>query len=318
MVIILKIILTGGFTGGHIIPLIRLKKKYENEFQFEYVGFNGYLEEKLAKDNNISFIGLKKNKNILQLFIFIFKWFKILNTKIKKTDLIISSGGFHSFPLVLYARIKKIKYILIEENSKMGILNLLFKEKAYRTISNFPLKNCLYMLNPSVYFSAKPTYKQYDFLIIGGSLGSKILANLAIKLSKKKKVLLIAGRYDKIYKQYENSNLKVLGFVNVSEYYRQANIIICRAGSSTIFELIAINSCFILIPSMKTKRNHQYFNAKYINDNKLGLMIEENKIDSTNFYEYLNFDFSKIIDNQKKFINSFDGDSYGNIIRKAY
>ncbi len=312
----MNIILTGGFSGGHIIPLIRLAKKMK-EHQYLYLGFENHLEEKLAKESNIEFFGLKKFDTKFKRYFYVKKYFNEIEQRIKKfkPQLVISTGGYHSFPMIYYAKKNNIKYILIEENMKIGLLNMLFKKNAYKFITSFPLSLGEFGPNPSIYFNPVKQSIEYDFLCIGGSLGSHIIIKEAIKLSKKYKVLVIAGRYQAEYLKYQTKNFKVLGFVNLLDYYGISKLIITRSGSSTLFELIKANASFVTIPASKTKRNHQFYNAKFIEKNGLGLMLNENRITKKSLIKALNFDFTKIKETQKNFIESFEDNFYEEIIR---
>ena len=78
-------------------------------------------------------------------------------------------------------------------------------------------------------------------------------------------------------KQFKTpSNVKILKFYNdLPALMKDADIIVSRAGASTITEIISLEKLSILIPSPFVANNHQYYNAKDINDNELGIMLEE-------------------------------------------
>lgn len=311
----MNILLTGGFTGGHIIPLIRLAKKIPNH-EYQYVGFKDSLEEKLARDNLIPFLSLIKYDGTLKRYFCLKKYYQILDKTFlkKKPDLVISTGGYHSYPLISYAKKRKIKYILIEENTKIGLLNLLFKYNAYKFLTTFPIRKYELAPNPAIYYNVRKKDIKYDFLCLGGSLGSKVIINLAIKLAKKNKVLLIAGRYKNDYLKYASDNLEILGFVDSINYYHVAKIVITRSGSATLFELIKAKSHFITIPSLNTKRNHQYHNAKFIAQKKLGLMLNEKHISKRMLETLLTYDFREIEENQESYLAKFSSNFYEEIL----
>lgn len=99
------------------------------EINFSYIGFKGYLEERLASENNIKFIGLEKKNNRF-LFYLDNNIMISISKLINNVDAVISSGGGHSFHILKYAKRKKIPFYLIEENIKMGWVNCLFFHKA--------------------------------------------------------------------------------------------------------------------------------------------------------------------------------------------
>lgn len=311
----MNILLTGGFSGGHIVPLIRLAQKI-NTHNYYYLGFEGFLEEKLATKANIPFIGLTKPNNKISYIINKKKRLNLLKEKLDplKIDLVISTGGFHSFNGLSYAQELNIKYILIEENRKWGLVNLFFKRKAAKIVGTFPLRGTILGPNPSIYFPKIKKTPTYDILCLGGSLGSEPLIKEAIKISQHYKVIIIAGRYKEKYEKYEHDNCTILGFEDLTNFYGIAKITITRSGSSTLFELISLQSHFVTIPALKTKRNHQVHNAKFIHKMGLGLMLDEKKISIRTLKRALNYDFSKIEKNQLNYLKQFSHTYYEDLI----
>lgn len=316
----MNIFLTGGFTGGHIVPLIRLKQKLSS-YDFYYVGFKNSLEERLSTKASIPFFGLTKINGRFKKYLCKGKYHSELEEMLASTkiDLVISTGGYHSFPLVSYCKKKNIKLILIEENKAMGLLNLMYRRCAYKMVVNFPIakrKNIIYGPNPAIYYTPLKENIVYDYLVIGGSLGSEVLIKLAIELSlRKKKVLLIAGRYKESYMEYINEYLEILGFVNSIEYYKMAKMVITRAGSATLFELIKANTSFLIVPSESTKRNHQIKNAKYIYKRGMAYMMRENDLSIRKIIKLLDKNNTQMLKLQQEFISSFDSYFYEKIIR---
>ena len=263
------IILTGGKTGGHIMPLIVLAKKLDNVI---YIGSNDSLEESLCSKHNIPFKGLPIKNNLLSM-ITNFNKISINNVKC-----IISTGGFISVPVLMYGIVHKIPIYLIEGNVLIGNTNKIFRTFskkvfiAYDTEDNHK-KNYLTGL-PTMISKNNKYEDSFDVLIIGGSLGSKPLCDLVYSLNEDFKIVLIAGRF---LKDYQNiKNVKVLEYHNdLTSLMRQSKVIISRAGAMTTYEIFSINKPCIIIPSKKTKNNHQYINAKYFEKHKLCLYLDE-------------------------------------------
>lgn len=294
-------------------------KEKDNTIKISYIGFEGYLEERLAKENEINFIGLKRDKNSF-LFFFNKKVSQsILNLKLKP-DLIISTGGGHSYHILKYAKKKKIPYYLIEENVKMGLVNKLFLHSAKSLFSpfKFKTKKAAIAAHPSTLINIKQTKIEYDFLFLGGSLGSDIISKLAIKMRNMPyKSVLICGKKKEKYLKYQNKNLKILGFVNLEDYYASSDIVITRAGSSTLFELLAYNKKMIIIPSKKTRGNHQVLNAEFFQNNDLGIYFDETSANLNTLIEISKYNFDKIITSQKKYLDNLSILLYEKIIKKA-
>ena len=310
--------MTGGKTAGHIIPLLRIIEHSNDEYV--YIGLKDSLEERICKSNNITFIGYDYNKK--------YKSYKYLKKVFEKAppDVLISSGGFVSFIPLFIALKKNIKYYLIEENRVMGLTNKIFKFKAKKIFLSFPLdkmnKKMIITGNPSQIFNLNKNAYSLDkrftnILVLGGSLGSMELIDVAIslrdKLNNNYKIILIAGNYYKdIYFEATN-NLVIYEYIDdLYNLIYHADIIISRAGSSTIFECLALNKKLILYPSRHVKNDHQYKNSVYLANKNMAYLYNGSNIDILINYiisDY-NLNFSDIIINNKC-IEKILGDIYG-------
>lgn len=266
------IVLTGGKTGGHIMPLVTLSYKLKDVC---YIGATNSLEEKICREHNIKFIGLDiKRNNLLQIIKAFF------SLKIDRPSFVFSTGGYVSLPVLIYAVLHRIPIYLLEENVIMGSTNRFISFFAKRVFLTYEINNYkdkyelvgLPIRPPSVSF--KYAYLDFDVLIIGGSLGSKPLCELVYELNSKYRICLLAGSYSKNYQNIKN----VIVFDYVSDIYSlmyNAKVVITRAGASTTYELFSINKPSIVIPSMKTKKNHQYLNALYFADKGCCKLVKE-------------------------------------------
>jgi UDP-N-acetylglucosamine--N-acetylmuramyl-(pentapeptide) pyrophosphoryl-undecaprenol N-acetylglucosamine transferase len=133
-----RIVLTGGGTGGHIYPALavaeQLKKRSEVE-SIIYVGVQGRLEEKLAKENGIDFIGLKVIglPRKISPSLFTFPWYlskaiwqalKIIKTH--QPTAVLGTGGYAAAPMLIAAILKKVPIIIHEPDSNPGLVNKVF------------------------------------------------------------------------------------------------------------------------------------------------------------------------------------------------
>ncbi|MGM9969764.1 MAG: UDP-N-acetylglucosamine--N-acetylmuramyl-(pentapeptide) pyrophosphoryl-undecaprenol N-acetylglucosamine transferase [Anaeroplasma sp.] len=269
------IVYTGGKTGGHIIPLLNIIQVQREAS--EYVGYKNNLEEKLCNENAVKFIGLnnKGNKiiNILNNYHNISKIYKK-----KKIKMIVSTGGYVSIPMLLYGIFHRIPIVLYEENVIIGKTIKFFEPFSKYILLAHPLKKMKkkyrYVGLP-VKKENKELHKNNDILVIGGSLGSKPLCDIALKLSEKYKVLLIAGKYkDSIN---ENKNLRVIDFSNdIYSLIKSSKCVISRSGAMTTYEVMYLSVPLIVIPSENTVMNHQVLNAQYFSDIGVCKMFREN------------------------------------------
>ena len=293
------IILCGGKTGGHIIPLIAISKKINDVI---YIGNKNSLEEKICKENNILFFGLETKNNVYSI---IKNNFKI---KFNHIDCIISTGGFISMPVLIYGILHRIPIYLIEGNTTFGITNKFFSYFSNKVFLAYPCKK----MKKKYVITGLPTlinsniYEHFDFdiLIIGGSLGSKPLCDLIYSLNENFKIILIAGRY---YKDYQNiKNVKAFEYRNdLNSLMKQAKIIISRAGAMTTYEIFLLNKVSIIIPSKNTKLNHQVKNAYYFKEHNLSYYLDEEEA-SSKINDLVNkalnssYNTLKIIESQKE------------------
>lgn len=320
LLVIKMLAYTGGKTGGHIYPLIRLIE--EDNKKALYIGYKNSLEEKICNQNDkISFIGLNAS-NSKNKYLKAIKGYKELNNKLKnyKIEAIISSGGFVAIPACIYAIKNKIPLFLLEENLVVGRVNELFYPFCKKMYLGYELDKMKkkYMLTglPIKKIDNSTLNNEYDILIIGGSLGSKKLCELAIGLKDEYKCLLIAGNYYLDYEHY--SNIKVIDYSNdIISLMKKSKIIIARAGAQTSAEIFKVNKPYICIPSLNTMKNHQYINALYFKNKGACIMCDENSLEElkSNINNILNND--SIIINMKASQNKLSSNNAANTILKS-
>ncbi len=267
------IVLTGGKTGGHIMPLLAIAKNIHNVC---YVGSKDSLEERLCKSHQIPFIGMDlKNNHLISIFR------AMLHLKLPTVKLILSTGGYISFPVLLYGIFHHIPIYLLEENVIIGRTNRFFAKFSKKVFLTYPLDKMKkkYQVVGLPTLTHNLSYTAYnevdvDILIIGGSLGSKPLCDLVHTLKKEYKVCLIAGRY---YEEYKDiPDIRVFSYVSdLPNLMLQAKLIISRAGASTTYEIFSIGRPCILVPSMSTSQNHQYLNALFFENKGCCKLLKE-------------------------------------------
>jgi UDP-N-acetylglucosamine--N-acetylmuramyl-(pentapeptide) pyrophosphoryl-undecaprenol N-acetylglucosamine transferase len=255
-----------------------------------------------------------------------FSGYSEINKELKnlKIDCIISTGGYVSSSTLLYAFIRNIDLYLIEENVIMGRANKLFSKYAKKVFLVYELENMKEKYEvvglPIRKFKYKELNKKYDVLIIGGSLGSRPLCDIAESISRTYKVCLIAGKYYNNYTSYEN--LDVLEYTDdIYSYMKSAKVIISRAGSSTTYEIMTLGIPLILCPSEKNKDNHQYLNALYLLEKNVCKLVREDELRNSlipTINLLINNDNVRInmISNQKKLTNTYASKKIKNIIEE--
>jgi UDP-N-acetylglucosamine--N-acetylmuramyl-(pentapeptide) pyrophosphoryl-undecaprenol N-acetylglucosamine transferase len=297
-----KIIIATSGTGGHIYPGIALANEFQNEgYTPIFFISNNIISKKIFEKNKFKYIafnliGMPRKftpKFILFLFKIIITFFKacIIIVQIKPLA-VIGMGGYITVPSILAAKILKKKTFIHEQNAIPGIANILLSKIIDKTFISFnsstqylsntillgcPIRHNIFILSTHKrYFLDKIGFNNTKpiILIFGGSLGSNIINKIAyesfIDLSRNNKVQIIhitgLRNYYEIKNKVQDSHFyKVFSFIhNIGEVYSISDIVICRAGASTIFELQALNKPAIFIPYLKATKNHQYWNAKAI------------------------------------------------------
>jgi UDP-N-acetylglucosamine--N-acetylmuramyl-(pentapeptide) pyrophosphoryl-undecaprenol N-acetylglucosamine transferase len=299
-----KIVFTGGGTAGHIIPNIAIIEELKN-YKIYYLGSSGMEKEILKSYPNITFIEIPVVKLIRKLslknFSLPFKLISSINKTKKilqtiKPDLIFSKGGFVSIPPCIAGNQLSIPVITHESDLTIGLANKIIARKAkhlccsFKTTAENYQKNAIFTGSPirkKILSGNKDiVIKKHNIktnkpiiLITGGSLGAmainRTIWNNIDKLSKHYTIIHIVG------KNNINKDINVIDYYqiefaqDIENYFSLADIVISRAGSNTIFELLSIHKPMILVPLPKTShsRGDQIDNAKYFLENKLAFTI---------------------------------------------
>lgn len=314
-----KIILSGGGTGGHIYPAIAIANELKKRFpdaEFLFVGAQDRMEmEKVPQAGyqieGLWISGIQREltlKNLafpFKLLSSMWKARKILNQF--KPDVAIGTGGFASGPMLKMASLKGIPTLIQEQNSFPGITNKLLAKHvdkicvAYDGLERFfPKQKLIKTGNPirqdllnidSKTLEAKQKFNlspnKTTLLVLGGSLGARRINQLIEKeldflQTLNVQIIWQCGKlYYNQYKLYGNQKqVQVHEFLNHMDYaYAAADIIISRAGASSVSELCVVGKPVIFIPSPNVAEDHQTKNAKAVVDKQAALMIEEADLD---------------------------------------
>lgn len=314
-----KIILSGGGTGGHIYPAIAIANELKSRYpdaEFLFVGAQDRMEMEKVPQAGYNIRGLWisgiERKLTLKNLMFPLKlisslWNARKIIKAFKPDAAIGTGGFASGPLLYVASSKKIPSLIQEQNSYPGITNKLLAKKvqkicvAYDGLERFfPIEKMIKTGNPvrqglldvdtktveaKNFFNLK--HGRYTLLVLGGSLGARSINDLIEKEldflnTQNIQVIWQCGKlYYSQYKIYGNTkDIQVFPFLNNMDLaYAAADIIISRAGASSVSELCIVGKPVIFIPSPNVAEDHQTKNAMAIVNQDAALMIQEDALD---------------------------------------
>lgn len=311
----MRVVISAGGTGGHIYPALaiinKIKEKEPNS-EFLYIGTHNRMEKDIIPKYNIPFEAIeiyglnRKNifKNVKTITCF-YQAIKKSKSLIKEfnPDVVVGVGGYVTVPVIYSAKKLGYKTFIHEQNSIPGKANLFLTKYADQigvsfesSMKEFPEYKTVYTGNPcSEEAIQKTPISKSSFgleenkklvLIVMGSLGSSRITNILSKTinlfnNKEYNILFVTGKesYDEIQKEKIPKNVKIVPYIeNMSGLMKNVDIIVSRAGASTISEIVALNIPSILIPSPYVPNNHQYKNAMDLVNNNAAYLIEEKNL----------------------------------------
>ncbi len=324
----MKIIVSAGGTGGHIYPALAIINKFqehEKNLEVLYIGTHNRMEKDLIPKRGIKYEPIEiygfSKKDLLLDFKNIFLIKKAEKRCLKlmqdfKPDLVLGIGGYVTYPVIKAAHKLGIKTFIHEQNSIPGKSNLALQNKVdligvsfKETINKFTKAQgkVFYSGNPcgENALSLEPMDKttlgfkknKKLVVIVAGSLGSatvneKMTEFLAKVENEDYEVLYITGKdlYDEFVKDKNfPTNVKVLPYLdNLPALLKNTDLIVTRAGASTMSEILSLNLPAIFIPSPYVANNHQYYNALEIKNNGGGEIIEEKDLTSSKLLSTIN------------------------------
>ena len=332
----MKVIVAAGGTGGHIYPalaIINKIKEKESDSEFLYIGTSDRMEKDIIPNLGIKFIGLEMtglNRSNPLSNIEVFRKF---NNAIKasrkiikefKPDVVVGAGGYITAPVLYAAHKEGIPTLIHEQNSIPGVSNKFIGGFANRicvslpnSVNLFPKDKVVYTGNPrseeiikvDKLSKTKLGFKKDKKLVVVvmGSLGSTTMTKKIKELipafnGKDYQVLIITGKkYYDDYKDMElDDNVKIVPFMeNLINVLKDSDLIVSRAGASTIAEITAIGLPAILVPSPYVTNNHQYKNAKELEDAGACKIVTEEKFSKDTIIA----EIDKLFSNEKEYDN---------------
>lgn len=326
-----NILIAGGGTFGHIAPALALKHYFtEKGFSVFYVcaekdkRFPFYQKEKNIL--TIRLFGMPR-KNILAFFRFIFYVFLSLGSAFRhfrkiKPVAIIATGGFVAFPYLFWSRILRKPYFICEQNSFPGIVNRLFSASAkavFLSMRDFSKKikgNIFITGNPislNHYENKSDAMKKLGIElpsdkkilgVVGGSQGAlqinQWIINNQEKLEEEGFCIILSTGKENFTKMQENKrihSLFIFDFIeDMGAFYTVCDCFICRAGASSISELLLVNKPVIFIPYPYATDNHQYYNALFAQEYLPATIVLEKEILNTDLISTL----KNLVNTEKK------------------
>ncbi len=313
----LRILIAAGGTGGHVFPAIAIAdeiRKVNPNAEFLFIGTKGKIEARIVPQRGYAFANIwisgfhrsfrmdtllfliKGVVSLVQSFFLIRKF---------QPNVVIGTGGYVCGPVLYIASMLGIPTIIHESNSYPGVTTRLLSTRATRIFTAFnatkqwlkqkdnveligtPTRNVLGTISHEHgirFFNLDPSKK--TVLIFGGSLGATSI-NLAVREMIHEltdagiQFIWQTGKSDTILvdEMKTKKNTWVGVFIDKMEYaFAAADIVVCRAGATTLAELTRLGKVAILVPYPYATADHQTFNARSLVDAGAAIMITDRNV----------------------------------------
>ncbi|MBQ6723529.1 MAG: undecaprenyldiphospho-muramoylpentapeptide beta-N-acetylglucosaminyltransferase [Paludibacteraceae bacterium] len=308
----MRYLISGGGTGGHIFPAVSIAnalKELDPEAEILFVGALGRMEMERVPQAGYKIIGLPvrgfnraqpwKNVSVL---IDLMKSLRQVKKIIRnfRPNVGVGVGGYASGAAMWQAAKMGIPILLQEQNGFAGVTNKILKDKAakicvaYEGMERFfPADKIILTGNPvrqNLLKGERIKVKgERNLLIIGGSLGARTINEAVIasleKLKANSQELKVVWQTGKVY--YEKckaaweaagspSNIECLDFLaDMPDRYANADLVISRAGASSISELCLLGKPAILVPSPNVAEDHQTHNAMALVNKEAAVLVRD-------------------------------------------
>lgn len=307
----IKVCIVTGGTGGHIYPALSVADACKaNNYPVTFIGNKANMEASIIPSAGYVFYGIKNrgfSGNLAKKVTALLSQLSaivhsIILMLIIKPTVVVAFGGYVCVPVGIAAKITGVPLLLHEQNAVAGLANKILAPLAsgiavcyQQTKSQFSKKKTRLIGNPRAALVVKTDKNQLltslglktdksTVLIIMGSLGSETINQLL------KETIPLAAHTDHQYilvtgkKHYETfvedmpvfENVVVLDHIDQIATLSALDLIVCRAGATTVAEVIEANLPAIFIPSPYVLKNHQYENIKPLLNKDAALMIKEN------------------------------------------
>jgi len=309
----MRILLCGGGTAGHVWPIILIGRSLvkNKRAQILYVGSRQGIERQMLKDQPIpskfilagkrrSYFSFSNIWDIFKTFIGIIQAFFIIS--FFRPEVIFAKGGYVTFPIIFWLNFFKIPLVIHESDTVIGRANMLATKKAAKICLGFPIENYKENLSlDKLVYTGIPVSADFlqtpikmgsrlKLLITGGSQGaSKInncIAQILPELLQKYDVFHVAGKNDyEILKKSDSAKEATYHLFDFTDQMprlmRDADLIISRAGASTLAEISATAKPAIIIPLKIAAAEHQSANAEIYQKNNAAVVLSEENLTPT-------------------------------------
>jgi len=303
------LVMAGG-TGGHIFPGLAVAEALrERGWRVHWLGAPGSMEEKLVPPRGFAFepvqFGGVRGKGPLTLALLPLRLLRAFLQSIAvvrrvKPDVVVGLGGYITFPGGMMSVLLGKPLVLHEQNSVAGLANKVLASVADRVFTAFPnvLKKAQWVgnplraaftsqLDPALRFAGRGG--PLKLLVVGGSLGARALnavvpkALALIAPAQRPQVTHQSGakQIDELRANYAAAGVdgELTPFIeNTARAYAEADLIVARAGASTVTEIAAVGAAALFVPFPSAVDDHQTTNARFLVDAGGGWLVQQTEL----------------------------------------
>lgn len=308
----MRLILAGGGTGGHLFPGLAVAREFQRRdamTEILFVGTEAGIESKVLPREGFSLVALPirgiKGRGIRGLLEALYgipaSFFGSLRIIGRfRPECIIGLGGYASGPIVLAGKIKGIRCAIMEQNLRPGFTNRILGWVVDRIFTSYPESAAHFFFRSRVIDTGNPVRWQslprlskdgkFTLLVFGGSAGAHRINLCVLEALERLKDLAPGLRvvhqtgeadFTSIQSRYQSLpfEVKVLPFIEkMDEAYARADLVLCRAGASTVAELTAFGKAAILVPYPYAVDDHQRWNALALRERGAAEMILDREL----------------------------------------
>jgi UDP-N-acetylglucosamine--N-acetylmuramyl-(pentapeptide) pyrophosphoryl-undecaprenol N-acetylglucosamine transferase len=303
------LIMAGG-TGGHIFPGLAVAEALrEAGWRVHWLGAPNSMESQLVPLRGFAFepvaFGGVRGKGIQTLALLPLRllrafWQSLQVVRRVKPDVVLGLGGYITFPGGMMASLWSKPLVLHEQNSVAGLANKVLTHIADRVFTAFPqvFPQGAWVGNPlrSEFLQQAPVAERFAnrsgalrVLVVGGSLGARALNTVVpqalalIPENARPMVTHQSGekQIDALRANYAAAAVAatLTPFIdNTAEAFAEADLIICRAGASTVTEIAAVGAAAVFVPFPSAVDDHQTSNARFLVDQGGGWLMPQNEL----------------------------------------
>ncbi|MGJ7542925.1 undecaprenyldiphospho-muramoylpentapeptide beta-N-acetylglucosaminyltransferase [Variovorax sp. LT1R16] len=303
------LVMAGG-TGGHIFPGLAVAEALrERGWTVHWLGAPGSMEQQLVPPRGFAFepvqFGGLRGKGPLTVLMLPVRLLRAFAQSIGvlrrvKPDVVIGLGGYITFPGGLMSVLLGSPLVLHEQNSVAGLANKVLASVANRVFTAFPnvLKNAEWVGNPlRAAFTSQPDpvarfvgrSGPLKLLVVGGSLGARALNTIVpqalARIAPGERPIVLhqsgAKQIDELRANYAAAGVdaELTPFIDdTAEAYAMADLIVARAGASTVTEIAAVGAAALFVPFPSAVDDHQTTNARFLVDAGGGWLVQQTEL----------------------------------------